>query len=172
MTFERAGDDFRRLVANDLPRLLQSMVAEELPSALQDLSRRSFGIAKPRLPGPTGNRGYHGWEYRSNRCGFARSRTNRGSLQLPAASNEDRLKDHQRHHDWLRSRNGLATKGSRKKLSCRSSLFCNDANRTSLACRVLVAVVQRDDSGKRTRSVHVVRLNAKDDKRAITTVHR
>ena len=50
--------------------------------------------------------------------------------------------------------------------------YRNDQNRTKLACRVFVTVVQRQDSGKRIRSVHVVRLNNKDEKQTIATINR
>ncbi len=170
--FERAGDDFRRIVAIDFERLLQSIVAGELPSALQDYAAARLESLRRDFPDRPELVVTMFWN------------TDRTDVDLHVAEPTEEVCNYQRRQTRIGGQitSDITTgygpemywlpKAAAGNYRVEAHYFRNDANRTSLACRVLVAVVQRDDSGKRTRSVHVVRLNAKDDKRAITTVHR
>ncbi len=170
--FEGAGDDFRRIVANYFERVLQGIVVEELPSSLKDYAaarleslRHDFPV-RPELAvtmfwnTDRTDVDLHVTEPTEEVCNYQRRQTRIGGQMT-----SDVTTGYGPEMYWL-------LKAPAGDYRVEAHYFRNDQNRTTLACRVFVAVVQRQNSGKLTRSVHVVRLNDKDEKRAITTINR
>ncbi|MDP1562847.1 MAG: VWA domain-containing protein [Pirellulaceae bacterium] len=170
--FERAGEDFPRITANDYEQLLQSIVAGEMSSSLKDYAgarleslRRDFPD-RPELAvtmfwnTDRTDVDLHVTEPTEEVCNFQRRQTRIGGQMTSDITT------------GFGPEMYSVAKAPAGGYHVESHYFRNDGNRTKLACRVLVTVVQRQDSGKRSRSLHVVRLNEKDEKQTIAKINR
>lgn len=170
--FEREGEDFRRIVANDFEQLLQSIAADEIPCSLKDYAAARLESLRRDYPERPELSVTMFWN------------TDRTDVDLHITEPTEEVCNYQRRQTRIGGQitTDITTgfgpemywlaKAPTGMYQIDANYFRDDQNRTNLACRVIVTVTQRQASGKLTRSVHVVRLPSKDEKRTITTIKR